>query len=115
MTLFCFQSTEVQILAICHWGLHLVKREQTQLHVITSIALSEIGSCNAPRPTSVSLDSSQGRLTLYTPRAQQLAQMVTKFCAEQKKVSTCYFSKYITYISEIYVLLPYFNVFIKYL
>lgn len=82
-----FQSTEVQLLAVSHWGVHLVRREQTQLQVIKSVALAEISSCTAPRPTSVSLDGSQGRLTLYTPRAQQLAQMVAKFCSEQKKVS----------------------------
>lgn len=74
-------------MAVSHWGVHLVRRDQTQLQVIKSVALAEIGSCTAPRPTSVSLDGFQGRLTLYTPRAQQLAQMVTKFCTEQKKVS----------------------------
>lgn len=82
-----FQSGEVQLLAVSHWGVHLVRREPTQLHVVKSVALAEIGSCTAPRPTSVSMDGPQGRLTLYTPRAQQLAQMVNKFCTEHKKVS----------------------------
>lgn len=81
------QLSEVQLIAVSHWGVHLVRREQNHLQVIRSFALGEIGSCAAPRPTSVSLDSPQGRLSLHTPRAQQLSEMVTKFCAEQRKVS----------------------------
>ncbi|KAJ8956705.1 hypothetical protein NQ318_014060 [Aromia moschata] len=53
--------------------------------VIRSFALSDIGSCNAPRPTSVTLDGPQGRLSLHTPRAQQLSEMVSKFCTEYRK------------------------------
>ncbi|KAJ8922961.1 hypothetical protein NQ315_001507 [Exocentrus adspersus] len=79
------QLSEVQLVAVSHWGVHLVRREQNHLQVIRSFALGEIGSCTAPRPTSVSLDSPQGRLNLHTPRAQQLSEMVTKFCTEQRK------------------------------
>ncbi|VEN63077.1 unnamed protein product [Callosobruchus maculatus] len=80
------QLSEVQILAVSHWGVHLVKKEQSQLHILKSFALGEINSCAAPRPTSIILDGAQGRLTLHTPRAQQLAEMVTRFCAEYRKM-----------------------------
>nr|CAH7758737.1 unnamed protein product [Callosobruchus chinensis] len=80
------QLSEVQILAVSHWGVHLVKKEQNQLHILKSFGLGEINSCAAPRPTSIILDGAQGRLTLHTPRAQQLAEMVTRFCGEFRKM-----------------------------
>ncbi|XP_060523322.1 unconventional myosin-XV [Cylas formicarius] len=80
------QLSEVQLVAVSHWGVHLVKRDQNHLQVIRSFALNEITSCTAPRPTAVSLDGPQGRISLHTPRAQQLSEMVSKFCAEFRKV-----------------------------
>jgi myosin-15 len=82
-----FQLSEVQLVAVSHWGMHLVKRDQNHFQVIKSFPLKEIASCTAPRPTTVSFDGPQGRLSLHTPRAQQLSEMVTKFCAENRKVS----------------------------
>lgn len=82
-----FQLSEVQLIAVSHWGIHLVKRETNQLQVIKSLALTDVGSCSAPRPTSVMFDGVQGRITLHTPRAQQLSEMVNKFCSENRKVS----------------------------
>ncbi|RZB41182.1 unconventional myosin-XV [Asbolus verrucosus] len=79
------QLSEVQLVAVSHWGVHLVKRDQSHLQVLKSFALKEIASCTAPRPTTVSFDGPQGRLSLHTPRAQQLSEMVTKFCAENRK------------------------------
>lgn len=84
---FFFQLSDVQLIAVSHWGIHLVKRESNQLQVIKSLALAEVGTCSAPRPTSVMFDGIQGRITLHTPRAQQLSEMVNKFCAENRKVS----------------------------
>ncbi|KAJ3645965.1 hypothetical protein Zmor_023581 [Zophobas morio] len=81
------QLSEVQLVAVSHWGIHLVKREQNHLQAIKSFPLKDISSCTAPRPTTVSFDGPQGRLSLHTPRAQQLSEMVTKFCAENRKVS----------------------------
>lgn len=81
-----FQLSEVQLLAVSHWGIHLVKREANNLHVIKSFALTELDACTAPRPTSVSIEGPQGRITLHTPRAQQLSEMVTRFCSENRKV-----------------------------
>ncbi|XP_050297745.1 unconventional myosin-XV isoform X2 [Anthonomus grandis grandis] len=80
------QLSDVQLVAVSHWGVHLVKREQTYLQVIKSFPLNEISSCTAPRPTTVSLDGPQGRISLHTPRAQQLSEMVSRFCAEAKKI-----------------------------
>lgn len=85
--IYVLQLSEVQLVAVSHWGVHLVKRDQTHLQVLKSFALKEVSSCMAPRPTTVSFDSPQGRLSLHTPRAQQLSEMVTKFCAENRKVS----------------------------
>lgn len=84
---FSSQLSDVQLVAVSHWGVHLVKRESNQLQVIRSFALTELGSCSAPRPTSVMFDGVQGRVTLHTPRAQQLSEMVNKFCSENRKVS----------------------------
>lgn len=83
---FDWQLSDVELVAVSHWGVHLVQREQSHLQVLKSFSLSEITSCTAPRPTTVSLDGPQGRLSLHTPRAQQLSEMVTKFCSEARKV-----------------------------
>ncbi|XP_076273553.1 unconventional myosin 10A isoform X2 [Rhynchophorus ferrugineus] len=80
------QLSEVQLVAVSHWGVHLVKREPTQLQVIKSFALNEIAACTAPRPTTVSLDGPQGKISLHTPRAQQVSEMVSRFCAEYRKI-----------------------------
>lgn len=80
--------SEVQLVAVSHWGIHFVRREQNYFQVIKSFSLGEISSCTAPRPTTVSFDGPQGRLSLHTPRAQQISEMVTKFCTENRKVST---------------------------
>ncbi|XP_044253727.1 unconventional myosin-XV [Tribolium madens] len=80
------QLSDVQLVAVSHWGIHLVKREQTHLQVIKSYPLKDIASCTAPRPTTVSFDAPQRRLSLHTPRAQQLSEMVTKYCAENRKL-----------------------------
>uniref|UniRef100_A0AAR5QE88 MyTH4 domain-containing protein n=1 Tax=Dendroctonus ponderosae TaxID=77166 RepID=A0AAR5QE88_DENPD len=80
------QLSDVELVAVSHWGVHLVQREQSHLQVLKSFSLSEISSCTAPRPTTVSLDGPQGRLSLHTPRAQQLSEMVTKFCSEARKI-----------------------------
>ncbi|XP_066258344.1 unconventional myosin-XV isoform X2 [Euwallacea similis] len=80
------QLSDVQLVAVSHWGVHLVKREQVHLQVIKSFSLSEISSCTAPRPTTVSLDGPQGRISLHTPRAQQLSEMVSRFCGECRKI-----------------------------
>ncbi|XP_008197063.1 unconventional myosin-XV [Tribolium castaneum] len=80
------QLSDVQLVAVSHWGIHLVKREQTHLQVLKSFPLKDIASCTAPRPTTVSFDGPQGRLSLHTPRAQQLSEMVTKYCAENRKL-----------------------------
>lgn len=80
------QLSDVQLIAVSHWGIHLVKRDSNQLEVIKSMALAEIGACSAPRPTSVMFDGVEGRITLHTPRAQQLSEMVNKFCSENRKV-----------------------------
>ncbi|EFA08775.2 hypothetical protein TcasGA2_TC006465 [Tribolium castaneum] len=82
------QLSDVQLVAVSHWGIHLVKREQTHLQVLKSFPLKDIASCTAPRPTTVSFDGPQGRLSLHTPRAQQLSEMVTKYCAENRKSSS---------------------------
>ncbi|KAF2905677.1 hypothetical protein ILUMI_00498 [Ignelater luminosus] len=84
------QLSDVQLLAVSHWGVHLVKREANSLQVIGSIALGDIGVCSAPRPTTVSLEGPQGRITLHTPRALQLSEMVSKFCTENRKVGSFY-------------------------
>lgn len=80
------QLSEVQLLAVSHWGIHLVKREDS-LQVLKSFPLSDVSSCTAPRPTTISIECPQGRLSLHTPRAQQLSEMVTRFCSENRKVS----------------------------
>ncbi|XP_017773416.1 PREDICTED: unconventional myosin-XV [Nicrophorus vespilloides] len=82
------QLSEVQLLAVSHWGVHLVKSDGGNLQVIRSISLSEISSCTAPRPTSVSLEGPQGRVSLHTTRAQQLSEMVSKYCAENRKMQS---------------------------
>ncbi|KAL1494091.1 hypothetical protein ABEB36_009744 [Hypothenemus hampei] len=81
------QLSEVQLVAVSHWGVHLAKRnEQNHLQVLKSFPLNDISSCTAPRPTTVSLDGPQGRISLHTPRAQQLSEMVTRFCSEARKI-----------------------------
>ncbi|XP_030752101.1 unconventional myosin-XV isoform X2 [Sitophilus oryzae] len=80
------QLSEVQLIAVSHWGVHLVKRESTNLQVIKSFPLNEISACTAPRPTTVSFDGPQGKIALHTPRAQQLSEMVTRFCGEYRKI-----------------------------
>lgn len=85
--MFDFQLSEVQILAVTHWGIHLVKRDGNGLQIIKSFPLVDVDSCTAPRPTSVSIEGAQGRITLHTPRAQQISEMVTRFCSENRKVS----------------------------
>lgn len=82
----CLQLSDVQLLAVSHWGVHLVKREANSFQVIGSVSLGDIGVCSAPRPTTVSVEGPQGRITLHTPRALQLSEMVSKFCAENRKV-----------------------------
>lgn len=96
--------SEVQLLAVSHWGIHLVKREGSTLHVLKSFALAELGPCTAPRPTSVCIENTQGKISLHTNRAQQLSDMVTRFCSENKKVSEFDFSlKTDLYYKEIIV------------
>lgn len=96
---YSLQLSDVQLLAVSHWGIHLVKRETGALRVIASISLGDIASCSAPRPSTVSIEGPQGRVTLHTPRAMQLSDMVSKFCTENKKVSVLFFN-YIYYISH---------------
>lgn len=79
--------SEVQLVAVSHWGVHLVKRESGVLRVIASISFGDIASCTAPRPSTVSIEGPQGRITLHTPRAVQLSEMVSKFSTEYRKVS----------------------------
>lgn len=83
----CLQFSDVQLFAVSHWGVHLAKLDNGGLQVIRSISLSEITSCIAPRPTTVNIEGAQGRISLHATRAQQLSEMVTKFCTENKKVS----------------------------
>lgn len=75
----------MQLLAVSHWGIHLVKREDN-LQVLKSFPLADISSCTAPRPTTISIEGPQTRLSLHTSRAQQLSEMVTRFCSENRKV-----------------------------
>ncbi|XP_072386404.1 unconventional myosin-XV [Diabrotica undecimpunctata] len=82
------QLSDIQFVAVSHWGIHLAKREQNSLQVLKSYPLSEISTCTAPRPTNIILDVPQGKLNLYTPRAQQLSEMVTKFCGEHRKIQS---------------------------
>ncbi|XP_045475987.1 unconventional myosin-XV isoform X2 [Harmonia axyridis] len=82
------QLADVQILAVSHWGVHFVKRDHQHLQIVRSFPLGEINYCTAPRPTTVSLEGPQGRFTLHTPRAQQLSEMVTKFCGEFRKMQS---------------------------
>ncbi|KAK9739373.1 hypothetical protein QE152_g9077 [Popillia japonica] len=79
------QLSDVQLLAVSHWGIHLVKKENNLLQVIKSYSLGDVASCTAPRPTTLCIESPGGRLTLHATRAQQLSEMVTKFCNENKK------------------------------
>lgn len=65
-----------------------MKRDTGSLRVIASISLADIATCSAPRPSTVSLEGPQGRVTLHTPRAMQLSDMVNKYCAENRKVSS---------------------------
>lgn len=81
-----FQLAEIQLLAVSHWGVHFVKKDHQNLQIVRSFPLGEINYCTAPRPTTVSLEGPQGRFSLHTPRAQQLSEMVTKFCGEYRKV-----------------------------
>ncbi|XP_057659116.1 myosin-VIIa [Diorhabda carinulata] len=82
------QLSDIQFVAISHWGIHLVKKEQNTLQVLNSYSLSEISSCTAPRPTNIILDIPQGKLNLYTPRAQQLSEIVMRFCNENRKIQS---------------------------
>lgn len=77
----------MQLLAVSHWGIHLVKKEANNLQVLKSFPLSDISLCTAPRPTAINIECPQGRLSLHTPRAQLLSEMVTRFCSENRKVS----------------------------
>lgn len=74
-------------MAISHWGVHLVKRDLNSLQVIASVALNEIGSSMAPRPSTLSLEGPQGRFSLHSSRAQQISEMISKFCVENRRVS----------------------------
>lgn len=67
-----------------------MKKENNLLQVIKSYSLGDVASCTAPRPTTLCIESPGGRLTLHATRAQQLSEMVTKFCNENKKVSLFY-------------------------
>lgn len=87
---FYLQLAEVQLIAVSHWGIHLVKKEAGNLRVVASISLGDIGSCTAPRPSTVTIEGPQGRVTLHTPRAIHLSEMVTKFCTEFRRVSNVF-------------------------
>ncbi|KAB0792987.1 hypothetical protein PPYR_12607 [Photinus pyralis] len=80
------QLSDVQLLAVSHWGVHLVRREGSNLHVITSVALGDLRKFSASRPNTVYFEGPQGRFSLHTSRAQQISEMVNKFCAENRKV-----------------------------
>ncbi|XP_025836405.1 unconventional myosin-XV [Agrilus planipennis] len=80
------QLSDVQILAVSHWGIHLVKRESNHLDVLRSFPLSNISSATAPRPTTITIETTHGRLTLHSPKSQQLSEMITTFCSENRKV-----------------------------
>lgn len=86
------QLSEVQLVAVSHWGVHLVKKEGGVLRVVASISLGDIATCTPPRPSTVSIEGPQGRITLHTPRAVQLSEMVSKFCTEQRRVSGIFFT-----------------------
>ncbi|KAG5895943.1 hypothetical protein JTB14_016344 [Gonioctena quinquepunctata] len=42
------QLSEIQFVAVSHWGIHLARREQSHLQVLKSFALADITSCSAP-------------------------------------------------------------------
>ena len=79
--------SKIELVAVSHWGVHLVKREVNHLSSLHSISLMEITDCSAPRPSTLSLDSAQGKVTLHTSRALQIVEMILKFCNEKKKVN----------------------------
>ncbi|XP_022921048.1 uncharacterized protein [Onthophagus taurus] len=91
------QLSEVEILAVSHWGLHLVKKQANSLQVMKSYPLNEVQNCSSPRPTTLTLEFNSSvksnningnKITLWTVRAQQINEMVNKFCGEYKKLQS---------------------------
>ncbi|KAF5306868.1 hypothetical protein FQA39_LY00098 [Lamprigera yunnana] len=82
------QLSDVQAFAVSHWGIHLVQRDGNTLHVTTSVALSDLRKFSASRPNTIFFETPQGRISLHTPRAQQISEIVNKFCAENRKAQT---------------------------
>ncbi|KAK4873712.1 hypothetical protein RN001_013072 [Aquatica leii] len=80
------QLSDVQLLAVSHWGVHLVRRDNNILKVTSSVAFGDLRKFSASRPNTIFFETPQERVSLHTPRAQQISEMVNKFCAENRKL-----------------------------
>lgn len=92
--LFAFQLPDVNLLAVSHSGVYLVRRDhagsQQQLTVIRAVPFNELSSATAPAhpPATLQLVLRGGaRVTMHALRASPAQQMIAAFCAEYRKVS----------------------------
>ncbi|KAK7069817.1 hypothetical protein SK128_026614 [Halocaridina rubra] len=82
------KSGEVEMVAVSHSGIRLVRQEINHLVVINTYSLEEVEEAESPRDGTLRLFVTGGaKIILYTQRAKQIANMITKFISAGQPVS----------------------------
>ncbi|XP_064478725.1 unconventional myosin-XV-like isoform X2 [Ornithodoros turicata] len=81
------QLPDVQMLAVSHTGVRLVKRQRDangdSLCVLDTLGFEDIADVTVPRPSTVNiLLRNGGWMTIYSPKATQIKSMIHKFVVE---------------------------------
>ncbi|XP_047468610.1 unconventional myosin-XVB-like, partial [Penaeus chinensis] len=76
------KAGDVELVAVSHSGVRLLRRDHNHLSVLNSYSLEEVEEAECPRAGSLRLTVSGGGLiVLYTPRARQIAAILNKYTA----------------------------------
>ncbi|XP_064096638.1 unconventional myosin-XV-like isoform X3 [Macrobrachium nipponense] len=95
------KSGEVELIAVSHSGVRLVKREHSHLTVINTYSFEEIEEVDSPREGTLRLVLAVGgRITLYTPRSRQIATMVSKYMSSVQSGSREYVRAVADYVTR---------------
>nr|CAD7264058.1 unnamed protein product [Timema shepardi] len=86
------QHPAVQLLAVSHSGVRLLRREATPvdetLQVLDTFSFEEIAETSVPKGSAVQIMlTSGGRVLLYTHRANQVHTMIDKYTIDSEKLS----------------------------
>lgn len=76
------KSGDVEMVAVSHSGVRLLRRDHNHLSVLNTYSLEEVEEAECPRAGSLRLTVAGGGLiVLYTPRARQIAAILNKYTA----------------------------------